>query len=150
VSLKVASFTVHATVAQSARWKQAAEAEGFRSAGAWLAEAADAYLKARARTGNPIPLAWRRGLFSVRLDSGEVVNVRGHASSPFGAFPGTGAGQARYPGKHRYALVYVPESRIIATLRSFRQCKALASEMAPALLRGDVAEIVERHRRESF
>jgi hypothetical protein len=27
--VKVASFTVHATAAQSARWKQVAQAEGF-------------------------------------------------------------------------------------------------------------------------
>jgi len=62
-SLRVASFTVHATVEQSARWKRAAEAEGHRSAGTWLAAAADAYLKARARAGAPVPLAWHRGSF---------------------------------------------------------------------------------------
>ena len=45
-ALKVATFTVHADARQSARWKQAAEGEGFPSVGAWLAGAADAYLKA--------------------------------------------------------------------------------------------------------
>ncbi len=59
--MKVASFNVHADARQSARWKQAAEGEGFPSVGAWLAGAADAYLKAWARAGMPIPLAWRRG-----------------------------------------------------------------------------------------
>jgi hypothetical protein len=49
--LRVASFTVQATAAQSARWKRAADSEGFRSAGAWLAEAADAYLQLRSRQG---------------------------------------------------------------------------------------------------
>ncbi len=71
--LRVASFTVHATAVQSARWKQAAEAEGFHSAGAWLACAADAYLKARARAGQPVPLAWRLGVFKAVLDSEELL-----------------------------------------------------------------------------
>ncbi len=60
--MKVASFTGRATVQQSARWKQAAESEGFQSAGAWLAGAADAYLKIRAKAGLPVlPLVacWR-------------------------------------------------------------------------------------------
>lgn len=39
--MKTASFTVHATAEQSARWKRAAEAEGHRSAGTWLAAAAE-------------------------------------------------------------------------------------------------------------
>src|SRR5215208_7053331 len=59
--MRVASFTVHGTAEQSARWKRAAEAEGFASVGAWAAPALDAYLKARARAGRPLPLYWRRG-----------------------------------------------------------------------------------------
>lgn len=64
--MKVASVTVHASAEQSARWKRAAEAEGHRSAGTWLAAAADAYLKVRAKAGLPLPLAWRHGTFHVR------------------------------------------------------------------------------------
>jgi len=135
--------------AQSIRWKRAAEAEGFASAGAWLADAADAYLKARARAGRPIPLAWRRGRFMVRLESGEAVEVNGHVSPPFGAYRGTPDGQG-CPGRHRHTLVHVPERRIIATLRTYRQCQALAAEIAPVLIRGDPAGIVERHRREAM
>jgi hypothetical protein len=60
-SLRVASFTVGATQEQSIRWKRAAESEGFRSVGAWLAEAADAYLKARARAGLLHPLGVEPG-----------------------------------------------------------------------------------------
>ena len=52
--MKTASFTVHATAEQSIRWKRAADAEGHRSAGTWLAAATDAYLRVRA-SGNP---AW--------------------------------------------------------------------------------------------
>lgn len=147
--LKVASFTVHASQEQSIRWKRAAEAEGFRSVGTWLARAADAYLKARARAGNPIPLSWRRGHFSVRLDDGELVPVKGSLSPPFAHYAGTGAGRALYDGTRQHTLVYLPESQIIATLRSYAQCKALASEMAPVILRSDAAEIIERHRRDS-
>jgi hypothetical protein len=148
--MKVASFTVHGSQAQAIAWKRAAAAEGFRSAGQWLAGAADAYLKARARAGLPVPLAWRRGSFTARLDGGELVPVSGHMSPPFGSFAGTGDGPATYCGRHRHVLVYLPDSRIVATLRSFRQCKALASEMAPTLLRSDAAGIVERQGRESF
>ena len=138
--MKTATFTVHATALQSARWKQAAEGEGFPSVGSWLAAAADAYLKVRARAGLPVPLAWRRGHFRVDLDSGETVMVKGHVSPPFGAYPGTGAAPAEYIGPHRYTLVYVPSRRVLATLQSFAQCKALAAELARLWYRGDGAE----------
>jgi hypothetical protein len=41
-----ASFTVKVTMAQAIRWHQGANAGGHRAVGAWLAEAADAFLKA--------------------------------------------------------------------------------------------------------
>jgi hypothetical protein len=150
--LKVASFTVHATAEQSIRWKRAAEAEGHRSAGTWLAAAADAYLKVRAKAGLPLPLAWRRhGRFTVRLESGEEVTIRGQVSPPFAAYQGNAGGQSR--SCHFYTLVYTPDGRIIATLRTFRQAKALAAELAAVLLRGDppppAERIVERHEREA-
>jgi len=135
--LKVATFTVKADAVQSSRWKQAAEAEGFSSVGAWLARAADAYLKARATAGNPIPLAWRLGRFSARLEGGELVMVKGQLSPPFGAFAGTPAGPASYAGAHRYTLVYLPDGRLVATMRTSRECKALASELARVLVRWD-------------
>jgi len=137
--MKVASFTVHATAEQSRRWKQAAEGEGFPSAGAWLAGAADAYLKIRARAGLPIPLAWREGHFRVELEDGEST-VRGYLSPPFGVFYGTPAGVPSYQGRHRYTLVYLPSRRVLATLRSFAHCKALASELARLWYRGEGAE----------
>jgi hypothetical protein len=147
--LKVASFTVHASQEQSIRWKRGAEAEGFRSVGTWLSRAVDAYLRVRARAGNPIPLAWHAGSFMVRLETGREVPVAGHVSPPFGIFTGTDRGPIYYTGGRRFTLVYLPGSRLIATLCSYRQCQQLASEMAPVILRGDAAEIVERHRRES-
>jgi hypothetical protein len=146
--MKTASFTVHADVRQSARWKQAAEGEGYPSVGGWLAAAADRHLQAVARSGRPVPLAWRRGCFTVRLEGGELVPVKGHVSPPFGSFAGTEEGPASYCGRHRHPLVFLPDCRVIATLRSFRECKTLAAEIAPALIRGelpDPAPILKSH-----
>ena len=147
--MTTASFTVHATAEQSARWKRAAEAEGHRAAGTWLAEAADAYLKARARAGRPLPLAWRRGRFRVLLMDGSEVEVRGMVSAPFGEFRGTDAGQDRNRCR---TLVHIPTMRVIATLRSARQCKLLGAELAPVYARDEAttAGVVERHRREAM
>jgi len=148
--VKVATFTVHATAEQSVRWKRVAEAEGHRSAGTWLAAAADAYLRVRARAGQPIALAWHLGAFSARLMDGREVQVRGVVSPPFGVFQGTSHGP---DGNKLRTLVHLPTSRVIATLKSSRQCRALAAELAPVLLRGelpDSAPIIERHRREAL
>jgi hypothetical protein len=138
--LKTASFTVHADAQQSARWKQATEGEGFPSVGAWLAGAADSYLKIRARAGLPVPLAWRRGHFRVEMEGGETLTVRGYISPPFGAFYGTPAGAPSYQGGKRYTLVYIPCRRVIATLPTYAKCKALASELARLWYRGEGSE----------
>ena len=138
--MKVATFTVRADVRQSARWKQASEGEGFPSVGAWLAGAADAYLKVRARAGIPIPLAWRMGRFEVQLQGGEVVEVSGHISPPFGSFCGTSDGPSSHDGRKRHTLVYVPSRRILATLRTYGQSRALAAELARLWVRGDGSE----------
>ncbi len=136
--MKVATYTVHADAQQSVRWNRAAEGEGFTSTGAWLAAAADSYLKARARAGMPIPLAWRRGRFRVELQDGPV-EVRGFLSPPFGAFRGTPAGQG-VRGAHRYTLVYVPSRRVLATVETYARAKALAAELARLWVRGDGSE----------
>jgi hypothetical protein len=146
--VKVVSFTVRATLAQSERWKRAADAEGYASAGGWLADAADAYLKARARAGRPLPLAWRKGHCRVSLDGGDLV-VKGFVSPPFFAFRGTTAGHNRM--SNQYTLTLQASGRIVATLATYAQCRALAAEIAPTLLRGelpDAGPIVERHVRE--
>jgi len=136
--VKVATFTVHATAEQSRRWKMAAEGEGFQSAGAWLAAAADAYLKARARAGIPIPLAWRKGRFRVELQDREA-ELPGFVSMPFGAFRGTVQGRG-FQACHRFTLVYIPSRRILATVRTYAQCRALAAELARLWVRGDGSE----------
>ena len=147
--MKTASFTVRATLAQSERWKRAADAEGYASAGGWLADAADANLKARARAGRPLPLAWHRGHCRVRLEGGELA-VKGFVSPPFFAFRGTTAGHD--PQADHYTLTLQASGRIVATLATYSQVRALASEIAPALLKGelpDSAPIVARHVQET-
>lgn len=148
--VKVASFTVHGTAEQSIRWKRAAESEGHRSAGTWLAAAADAYLRVRAKAGHPLPLAWQRGInFRVCLMDGREIEVRGVTSPPFGVFQGTSHGP---DGNKLRTLVHLPSRKVVATLRSSRQCRTLASELAPLLLRNELTDpgpVVERHVRES-
>jgi hypothetical protein len=148
--VKVASFTVHATQEQAIRWNQVAQADGYRSTGSWLAVAADAYLRLRMKSGLPIPLAWRRlSRFRVILMEGADVEVRGIVSPPFGIFQGAADGP---DGNHHRTLVHLPTRRVIATLRTSQQCRSLASELAPALLRGelpDPGKVVARHVRET-
>jgi hypothetical protein len=148
--LKNVTFTVRATLDQSVRWKRAAEAEGHASAGTWLAAAADAYLKHQARAGRPLPLSWRLGIHPVRFESGEVLPVRGHVSPPFFTYRG-GADRPYIYSRH-FSLIYLPDGRLVASLRSYRQVRALAAELAAGLLRGslpDSAEVVSRHQRAS-
>lgn len=148
--MKVATFTVRATESQSVRWKLAASAEGHASAGTWIATAVESYLKLRAKGGIPLPLAWHLGRFKVTLMDGREVQVKGVVSPPFGIYQGTSYGPDR--NKLR-TLVYLPGRKVVATLRSSRQCRALAAELAPVLIRGDPqldpGGIVERHQRES-
>lgn len=145
--MKVASFTVRATMDQSVRWKRATGSDGHRSVGAWLADAADAYLRARARAGHPVPLAWHYGYVRVVLADGAVVPVRAMVSPPFATYQGTGEG----PDGNKYrTLVYIPTGQVIATLRSAGQAKQLAAELAPVWLRDRdlAAGIVNRHEHE--
>lgn len=148
--MKLAAFTVRATMPQSIAWKRAAEAEGFKSAGAWIAGAVDAYLRARTRAGRPLPLAWRRGWFEVTLESGAVVTMRGSVSPPFGAFHGTDDGRAA-TGTRVFSLVHLKSCRIIATMGTYKECQALASEMAPLLLRDEAGafRVAEQRQKES-
>jgi hypothetical protein len=155
LSLKVATFTVRATVAQSARWKQAAASEGHLSVGTWAAEALDAHLKARAQAGKPLPLAWSKGRFRVRLEDGKELEVRGWIARPFAFYRGTAAGP-ELRGCHLYTLTYLPTLRLVATFGKARHCKALASELARTWVRWggnaepaeDPAPLLQRFQRE--
>jgi hypothetical protein len=106
--MKTASFTVRASMPQSIAWKRAAESEGFASCGAWLARAADAYLKVRAKAGLPLPLVWRRGRLRVILEDGADVELPGWISRPFGHFHGTPGGPIPAGSTHCQTLVYLP------------------------------------------
>lgn len=154
--MKTASFTVRADVHQSARWKQAAESEGFASCGAWLAKAADSYLKMRVKAGLPLPLAWHLGRFHVRLEDGTEPELRGFVSPPFGIFHGSGGGPIRQGSTHCQTLVYLPGRRIVATFRYAREAKALAAELAGVWARSGgegedirAGPIIERYQREA-
>jgi hypothetical protein len=153
--VKTASFTVRATLAQSERWKRAADAEGHRSAGTWLAAAADSYLRVRAKAGLPLPLAWRHGRLTVRLDDGEEHDIRGWVAPPFGLFHGSPQGPVPQGSTHVYSLVFQPDRRIVATFWTAAHCKALAAELAGVWARSGgetdirAGPIVERHQREA-
>jgi len=156
VRLKTASYTVRATERQSLRWNRAAEAEGHRSVGTWLAEAADRHLDALQRAGKPLPLAWGRGRFRVRLEDGRELEVPGMLARPFGIYRGTDAGPG-YHGCHLYTLAYLPTLKLLATFRTAAHCKALASDLARLWVRWggsepaeDPGPLIERHRREDL
>jgi hypothetical protein len=155
MTLKTASYTVRATTAQSAAWNRAAQAHGHASTGSWIAEAVDRYLDAMKRAGRPLPLAWNRfGRIKVRLMDGREVEVSGRTSPPFAVYRGNALGPGqRGPGPR--TLVFLPEARIIATLRTERACKALASELSRVWVRWggqipaeDPAPLLQRFQRE--
>jgi len=156
-SMKTASFTVRATEKQSLRWKRAADAEGHRSAGTWLAEAADRHLDAVARAGRPLPLVWNRfGHFKVCLMDGQEIEAPGRTSPPFGIYRGNAMGLGP-EGCGRHSLVFLPDARILATMGTERHCKALASELARVWVRWggrepgeDPGPVLERFQREDF
>ncbi len=154
--MKVATFTVRASMPQSVAWRRAAESEGFASVGAWAANALDAYLRLRVKAGIPLPLAWRHGTVRVRLDDGREPELRGWVSPPFGTFHGSGAGPIPCGSTHLHTLVYLPGRRIVATFRNARQCRALAAELAGVWARsggeeGDIraGPLIDRHQREA-
>lgn len=137
--LKVFTYNVRATQEQQDRWEAAAVAHGRMTVGAWLAQAADAYLEGMAKAGYALPLAWKRGRFLVTCSDyfqtkTEDIEVRGTISSHFGVFRGSSLG---WDPSHSpiHSLVHLPTRRIIATLSFARDCKRLASELT--LLRID-------------
>jgi hypothetical protein len=155
--LKMATFTVRATERQALAWNRAAQAHGHASTGSWIAEALDHYLDALKKAGKPLPLAWNRfGRFKVRLMDGREIEVPGRTSPPFAIFRGSGMGPGQRGSSPR-TLVFLPEARIVATLRSERACKALASELSRVWVRWggqvpaeDPAPLLQRFQREDM
>jgi hypothetical protein len=153
--VKVATFSVRATMAQSVAWKHAADAEGFPSCGAWLSRAADAYLRLRAKAGLPLPLAWRHGRLRVTLEDGSEPEVKGWVAPPFGYFHGTPDGPISWGRTKFYSLVYLPRRRLVATFRYAKECRMLGAELASVYARSDgegdirAGPLIERHEREA-
>jgi hypothetical protein len=118
--LKTASFTVRTMKRQSLRWKRAADAEGHRSVGTWIPEAVDRHLDALQRAGKPLPLAWGKGRFRVRLEDGIELELAEWMARPFGIFRGTAVGPS-YHGRHLYTFANLPSLKLVATFRTARQ-----------------------------
>lgn len=141
-NLKAAHFTVVASMEQSIRWKQVAQAAG-RQLGSWIAEAADAYIDATAPKPTPpaptyalSPRTWHRGTFRVVLAGGNEVEVEGMTSHPFGYFQGSATGPSVVTGR---VLVHLPTRRMIASARTTRQIRDMAAELEPAYVREEAA-----------
>ena len=159
--MKTATFTIRADVRQSARWKRAAEAEGYASVGQWAALALDAHLEARTRAGRPLPLAWSRGRVPFRLLDGTEVNLPGWIALPFGFIHGTPEeGPIPHGRSKLYTLTYIPTRRFLGTFRRAAYCKALAADLSRIWVRWDgngpeppsqdPAPILDRHQREAL
>lgn len=142
--MKTASYTVRADLECSVRWNRAASSESFPSTGAWLAHAANCYLRMIARGSRPIALGWKRGWFVVALEAGEK-SVPGQLSPPFAIFRGSAHGLTT---AHSFSLVHAPTKRILATFNQAREAKALAAELAPVLLRDEAETAKISARRE--
>lgn len=155
--MKVATFSMRASMPQSIAWKKAADLEGFSSVGSWAACALDAYLKMRAKAGLPLPLIWRRGRFRVVFEDGADLEIPGWISRPFGHFHGTPGGPIPSGSTHCQTLVYLPARRIVATFRYAREARALAAELSGLWARsggedgGDIraGPLIERYQREA-
>jgi hypothetical protein len=149
--LKLATFSVRADARQSIRWKQAASSYGHASVGAWLAEAADKFLDGLIRAGKPLPLAWTRGRFRLRLEDGSEPELAGWIARPFGHFHGSPEGPIPHGSTKTHSLVLLPERRILATFHYARLCRVLAAELVVPFARSEQAKAsatIERHVRE--
>jgi hypothetical protein len=141
---QVAHFTVVATMEQSIRWKQVAQAAG-RQVGTWIAEAADAYIAGTAPKPTTPPeyfttlRTWHRGQFLVLLAAGREVEVEGMTSHPFGYFKGSATGPSAVAGR---VLVHLPTRRMIGSARTTRQIRDMAAELEPAYVRDEAAAVL--------
>ena len=133
-SRKMTTLTVRVSRQQLARWGGAAQYDGARNVGAWLASLATARLRALGRYVPRLVLRWQRSLFNaLRLDRrGEVGphEVSGIAAGPFGIYKDP---REPLPGPEPppvFHLVHVPTGSHLAKLPLRKRCKSLARELA--------------------
>jgi hypothetical protein len=95
------------------------------------------------------------GMFRASLRAA-VADLR-CAQGSLGLFHGSEAGPIPHGSTHRYTLVYLPSGRPVATFRSARHCKSLASELARLWVRWggsepteDPAPLLQRFQRDEI
>jgi hypothetical protein len=115
------TLTIRTTAEQAQRWQAAAQYEGARSVGAWLATLAAARLRYLGRMVPRMPLVWHPGTIHRRSDSSEEsFPVAGIVAGPFGV----------HKDGESFVLSHVPTGRRLARLPKQRRCKTLARELA--------------------
>jgi hypothetical protein len=122
---KLPAFTVRATQEQAERWQAAAEYDGARNVGTWLATLATERLRQLGRSVPRIVLRWRRARFHVmrRPEMGDELQpheVAGIVAGPFGIHK-----------DGSFCLVHVPTGCKLISLPKMARCKSLARELAP-------------------
>jgi hypothetical protein len=135
-SRKMTTLTVRVSRQQLARWGGAAQYDGARNVGAWLATLATARLRALGRYVPRLVLRWQRSRFkALRLpafDAKEaaLLEVAGIVAGPFGIYkdPREPLPGPRLPAV--FHLVHVPTGSHLAKLPLRKRCKSLARELA--------------------
>jgi hypothetical protein len=115
------TITIRPTQEQAERWRAAAQYDGARSVGTWLASLAAERLRYLGRYVPRMPLVWRPGRFRLRKpDGSEGEEVAGIVAGPFGVSR----------NDESFTLTHVPTGCRLATLTQQRRCKFLARELA--------------------
>ena len=133
---KMIDFTVRATPQQAARWGGAAQHDGARNVGAWLAPLASERLRYLGRYVPRMVLRWRRAHFNaLRLPyfnapEATLHEVNGIVAGCFGIYKDQEDEDLRPRMPPTFHLVHVPTGSHLAKLRRRKECKTLARELA--------------------
>src|SRR6476646_4991800 len=129
------TVTVHATRQQLARWGGAAQHDGARNVGAWLASLATERLRHLGRFVPRMALRWRRAHFNaLRLPyfnapEATLHEVNGIVAGPFGIYRDEEDEDLRPRRPPTFNLVHVPTGSHLAKLPLRKRCKTLAREL---------------------
>ena len=132
---KMIDFAVRATPQQAARWAGAAQHDGARNVGAWLASLATERLRYLGRYVPRMALRWRRAHFNaLRLPyfnapEATLHEVNGIVAGCFGIYKDQEEDQRPKPPPV-FNLVHVPTGSHLAKLPLRKSCKTLARELA--------------------